>query len=551
MSADLALINGNVITVDQKDRVAEAVAVKSGKIIRVGRSSEVKELTDSKTKIIDLRGKTVTPGMIDVHNHFAMSGINEVYVFNLRYPKVKSIKEVLRIVKEEAERTAPGKWVQGRGWDEALFDERRYVDRWDLDSVSPRNPVMLTHTSGHYIAVNSFALQRAGITRETPEPRGGTIVRDPKTGEPTGVLKEEPAMNLVKKVVPAWSVEETERGISRAQELVLTEGITTIKDPGVDDVSLKAYRNLRRRGELRVRAYLLYKVDTASQTLDAVKRLKVGGDNTLWLGGLKMFLDGSGMGRTAWMYRDWNKNFRERDVGNKGYPVTDPGEFKRMVKTAHEAGFQIGTHAIGDRAIDYTLDVYEEALRESPSKTMRHTIIHSNAPTPKALEKMKQIRNNLAIETQSPFLYFIGDSYAGNFGPSRSKRMIPLRSYAKLGITVGNSADWFVCPFPPRFGIWAAMERRTWKETYGPHPFSLVESVTAREALRTYTAMAARCLLMEDRLGSIELGKYADLVVWSDDLYSVPTHKIRDLSVEMTIVGGKIEHLSPTTTIEA
>jgi len=551
MPVDLALINGNIITVDRRDRIAEAVGVGSGKILKVGRNAEIRSLIDSKTKVIDLLGKTVTPGMIDVHNHFAMSGINEVFVFNLRYPKVKSIRELLKIVREEAEKTAAGRWVQGRGWDEALFEERRYVNRWDLDPVSPKNPVVLTHTSGHYIAVNSLALRLAGISKGTPEPRGGTIEKDPKTGEPTGILKEEPAMNIVRKVVPPWSVEETERGIARAQELVLTEGITAVKDPGVDNVSLEAYRNLRRRGELRLRAYLLYKVDTASQTEDAVNSLKVGGDDTLVLGGLKMFLDGSGMGRTAWMYRDWNKNFRERDVGNKGYPVVDPDEFKRMVKIAHKAGFQIGAHAIGDRAIDFTLEAYEEALKESPRRSSRHTIIHSNAPTPRELERMKRLGDNLAIETQSPFLYFIGDSYAGNFGPSRSRQMIPLRSYIERGITVGNSADWFVCPFPPKFGIWAAIERRTWKETYGPHPFGRRESVTVRDALRTYTALAARCLFMEDKVGTIETGKYADLAVWSDDLYSVPTRRIRDLSIEMTIVGGKIEHVNPSATVQA
>ncbi|MFQ6075359.1 MAG: amidohydrolase, partial [Candidatus Bathyarchaeia archaeon] len=269
----------------------------------------------------------------------------------------------------------------------------------------------------------------------------------------------------------------------------------------------------------------------------------------LRLGGLKIFLDGSGMARTAWMHEDWNKNFTERDEGNRGYPVIPVEEFREMVKAAHRAGFQIGVHTVGDRAVDEALHAYQKAFEEAPSKDARHSVIHAIVPTEEALDKMVELNDNIVVETQSPFFYFIGDSYAGNFGPKRVKRMIPLRSYMKGGITVGNSSDWFVCPFPPRFGLWAAIVRKTWKGTYGLQPFGTEESITVQEALRTYTILAAKCLFMEGRIGSVEGGKYADLVVWSGDPYTVSTEALKDLRVEMTIVRGRIVYREPSANI--
>ncbi len=524
--------------------------MESGRIVKVGSRHQVERLIGKTTTVIDLRGKTVTPGLIDTHAHFAQSGINQVYVLNLRYPKVKSIAEAVKLVKTQTDKTPQGRWVQGVGWDEALFDERRYVTRWDLDPVSSDNPVILEHTSGHYIAVNTYALNLANVTKDTPQPSGGTIVKDPDTGEPIGVFIEPPAMDIVRNLVPPWTVDEAEVGIKKAQELFLGEGVTTVKDPGVDDITFAAYQNLRKRGELKMRIYMLYTVDSLTSAEEAVKRLTKGGDDLMKLGGLKIFLDGSGMGRTAWVYEDWNKNFTDKDTGNRGYPVIQLEEFRRMVKVGHKAGFQICVHAIGDRAIDETLSTYEAALAEAPRKDSRHSIIHAILPTKMALQKMEKLGDNVVIETQSPFLYFIGDNYAGNFGPDRSRRLIPLKSMLKRGITVGNGSDWSVCPFPPRFGLWAAVVRKTWKGLYGLQPFGTEESITVREALRTYTVMAARCLFMEDAIGSIEPGKYADFVVWSSDLYTAHVEALKDLKVEMTIVGQKVVYRDSSSNID-
>jgi len=541
LSADLVLVKGNVITVDPTDRICESVAVKAGKILSVDTNNEIKKFIGEQTRVIDLKGRTLTPGMIDVHGHFAMGGTSHLFVLDLRYPKVKSIAQILKMIKERVSASEPGQWIQGRGWDEALFDEQRYIDKNDLDPITPDNPVILRHTSGHYIAVNSLALKLAGVNKDTPEPIGGTIVRNPVTRGPTGVFMEGPAMNLITEIVPPWTVKEVEEGIKKAQELYFTEGLTSVKDPGVDDTGLIAYRNLREMGALKIRSYVLYRVDSARAVNMAVENGVFGGDDMLNVGGVKIMFDGSGMARTAWMYEEWNKNFTELDKGNFGYPVTPVKTMKEIVKAAHDADLQICTHTIGDRAMDVAMDAYEEAIKDNPRGDVRHSLIHANAPSYEQMDRMSDFGSNLVIETQSPFLYFIGDNYAGNFGPERSKRMIPLKSMLDRGIIVGNSADWSVCPFPPRYGLWAAVERKTWKGTYGSHPFGLDESVTVKDALRTYTILAAKCLFMEDKIGSIESGKYADMVVWSEDLYNVPVENLKDVKVEMTFVGGQLQ----------
>jgi len=238
------------------------------------------------------------------------------------------------------------------------------------------------------------------------------------------------------------------------------------------------------------------------------------------------------------MYEEWNKHFTEVDTGNVGYPVTPVKTVKAIVRVAHDAGLQIGIHAIGDRAMDVAMEAYDEALTATPRGDARHSLIHANAPSSEQMDRIAGLGTNLVIETQSPFLYFLGDNYAGNFGPERSKRMIPLKSLLDRGIVVGNSADWPVCPFPPRYGLWAAVVRKLWKGTYGPRPFGREESVSVRDALRTYTRLAATCLFMDETIGSIEPGKYADMVVWSDDLYAVPIDHVKEVTVDMTFVEG-------------
>jgi predicted amidohydrolase YtcJ len=263
-------------------------------------------------------------------------------------------------------------------------------------------------------------------------------------------------------------------------------------------------------------------------------------------------MDGSGGARTAWVYKDWNKNSTGIDRGNHGYPLTNPDIYRQQVRLFHQAGVSVGTHAIGDHAIDWVVDTYAEVLKEKPTPGLRHSIIHANIPTDHAIDTMASLQKNYDAgypESQPPFVWWIGDTYAGNFGPERSLRLNPFHTYLSRGIIWGAGSDYSVTPLPARFGIWASVQRETLKGTYGAHPFGTAESVDVHTALRSYTAWAARQLFLEDKIGSIEPGKEADIAVWDKDMYTIPAAELRDLKCEMTIYNGEVVYRARNTPV--
>jgi len=553
---DTVLINGKIIQVSAADSTVEAVAIKSGKIIAVGSNKMVKKLTGHKTQVIDLKGLTATPGLIDSHCHF--SGTGMLYVLDLSYPAVETIADVRGKIKYMIETLRAGEWVQGRGWDEGKFSELRYIYASDLDPVSPNNPVWITHTMGHYGTANSYALKLANINKNTPDPPGGTIDRYPD-GTPTGVLKES-AQGLVRRLIPRFTPEQVEKGIVKIVEEFNKEGMTAVKDPGIGPGKWQAYQRVLAKNKLTVRAFILW--DTG-ETIEAARRLieRVGpftkpyistGDDTLISGGIKIYLDGSGGARTAWLYKEWNKNYKEVDKGNYGYPVMDPKIFRKQILMFHDAGLHVSVHAIGDRAIDWVVDSYALALKENPIHGLRHGLIHCNIPTDRAIEMMAEMQKNHDSgypESQSTFMWWIGDTYAGNFGPERSLRLKPFKTYLARDIIWGGGSDFSVTPFAARYGLWASIARRTLLKVYGSVPYGTEESVDIHNALRSYTIWNARQLFMEDKIGSIEEGKCADIAVWDKDMYTIPTDEIKDLKCQLTMVGGKIVYKAPETPI--
>jgi len=554
--ADLILINGKVLTVDAKDSIAEAVAITGGKITTVGTNKDVMQQATSATRVIDLHGRTVTPGLIDTHNHFAMGGVGLLYHVSLS--DAASIDDVLRKVREKVATLKPGEWLQGEGWDEGKLAELRYVYASDLDKVAPNNPVWLTHTTGHYGAANTYALKLAKITADTKNPTAGTIDRDAQ-GAPTGVLKES-AMQLVTKLIPPETPEQTRNGILKMIDGFHEEGMTAVKDPGIEESTWAAYRQVLQDGKLTVRVFALWLGGTTTESAHKViahiaplpKPPQSLGDDRLLSGGVKLFMDGSGGARTAWVYKDWNKNGKETDTGNKGYPALDPETYRQMVRLFHQAGIHVGTHAVGDRAIDWVVDTYAQVLKETPTPGLRHSIIHANIPTDHAIETMAALQKQYDAaypETQAPFVWWIGDTYAGNYGPERAARLNPYKTYLSKGILWGGGSDFFVTPFPARYGIWSSIARETLKGVYGFHPFGTAESVDVHTALRSYTSWAARQLFLEDKIGSIELGKRADLGIWDRDLYAVPTADLKDMKCEMTIFDGQIVYKAASTPI--
>jgi predicted amidohydrolase YtcJ len=547
--ADLVLTNGVVITVDARDSIAQAVAIRGGRIVLVGSSADVQRLVGPRTEVIDLRGRTATPGLIDTHVHFSEPADT------LDLGDARSMDEVIARVRAWASKVAPGTWVRGGGWDEGKLAERRYITAADLDKAAPDHPVYLTHTTGHYGVANSLALRLSGVTKDPADPPGGTIDRD-KDGQPTGVMKER-ATGLIR--AGGGGGGGGGRGGMRDNVLRIIEGfnregMTGAKDLNITQAKWDLYKTLLEEGRLTVRVFALWRggaslqaAEQAIASIDAQPKPPASlGDGRLLSGGVKLYIDGSGGARTAWMHDDWNKDLVGVDTGNKGYPANNPAYpevFKQQVALFTRKGVHIGTHAVGDRGIDVVVDTYADVLKANPVKGLRHSIIHANVPTDHAIEVMAQLQKTYDAgypEAQAPFLWWIGDTYAGNFGPARNPRLEPFKSYEKRGVIWAGGSDYNVTPYAARYGLWASVARETQAGAYGKTPFGMAESVDIRTALKSYTIWAAHQMFLETRVGSLEAGKDADIAVWDRNLYTVPTSELKGLVCEMTLLAGKV-----------
>ena len=547
-TADIVLLHGHVITVDSTDRIAQAIALGGGKILAVGTDAEITRLVGPATRRIDLHGRTVSPGLLDAHVHFANGGTDRLLVVSVGYPAVKSVGDVVRVVGAQAAKVGAGLWVEGNGWDEGKLAEKRYITAKDIDAVSPKNPVWLEHTTGHYGVANSIALARAGITKASKDPPNGTIDRYPD-GTPTGVLKEA-AQGLVVRLIPARTSAQLDAGIADLAAAFSAEGMTGAKDPGIGSAEWASYQRVAKAGKLPVHIFALWSGGTTAADARAVIAARSAmsqpynstGDDRVIAGGVKLFMDGSGGARTAWVHDEWNKNTTEVDVGNRGYPAANPDTLRALIRMYHDAGMHVSTHAVGDKAIDWTVDSYAMALAANPRRGLRHGIIHANIPTEHALGEMARLEREFDAgypEPSASFTWWIGDTYATTFG-ARTKRLNPFASYLKRGIRWANGSDFFVTPFPARYGIWSAVARETLLGAKGADPFGRSEAVDVRTALKAVTIWAARQLFLEKKVGSIEVGKYADLAVWDRDPYSVTTAELKEMSCQMTLFQGRI-----------
>jgi predicted amidohydrolase YtcJ len=547
--ADLILVNGRVLTVDPADRVVQAVGVAGNRIVAVGTTVEVERAAAPNARRIDLHGRTVTPGLLDAHAHFAAGGVTRLYVLDLSYPNVRSIADVAAAVRAKVATVPRGTWIEGRGWDEGKLAERRVITAADLDAASPENPVFLTQTTGHYAVANSVALRLGNVTKDTPDPPNGTIDRA-ADGAPSGLLREA-ATALVRRVVPSRSAAETEAGIRDLVKAFNAEGMTGVKDPGISTETWNTYKKVKSDGALTLRVFALWRgepsVDAAKRVITehaaATRSNEITADNHLVAGGVKLFADGSGGARTAWLYDDWNKDYRGTDAGNRGYPASNADTLRMLIRMYHDAGMHVSVHAIGDKAIDWVVNTYDQAMRENPKKGLRHGIIHSNIPTDRAIDLMARLQRDFDAgypEPSATFTWWIGDTYAGNFGPQRSLRLNPFKTFRSKGMIWANGSDYSVTPFPARYGIWAAIAREPALGVHGGDAFGQAESVDVHTALRAVTIWAARQMFLENKIGSVEVGKFADLAVWDRDFYSVPTSQIKDAKCLMTMFDGRI-----------
>jgi predicted amidohydrolase YtcJ len=359
-------------------------------------------------------------------------------------------------------------------------------------------------------------------------------------------------------IIPPPSNDHRKQGILKSIDNLHHEGMTSIKEIG-SPRTWTAYQELLAEGKLDERVCMLWRADnsleTAKATLAEIQKNprppQSLGDGRLVACGAKIFMDGSTAGRTAWVYQPWHKNFTEIDEGNVGYPNMDPEVYRQMVRLFHQAGVTVGTHAIGDRAIDWVVDTYAQVLKESPTPGLRHTIIHAYLPTPHAVTTMATLQKQYDTgypELQPGFLWSIGKTISASLGPERVPHTMPLKTYLENGVRWGGGSDYYVTPLAARYGLWASVERET---IAGTHPFGTSEAVDIHTALRSYTAWAAPLLFLEDKVGTLEPGKRADIAIWDSNLYAIPPEKLKDIKCEMTILNGRIVYKDDHTLITA
>ncbi len=531
MKAALAFVNGNVLTMDDSFPAAQAVAVRDGRITAVGDTATVKEWIGPDTTVIDLHGRTLLPGFHDSHMHLLSYAAS---LQNAHLNNLTSIARVIEVMQDQAARTPPGQWILGRGWDQNFYVEGRYPTAADLDQASSVQPISIQHVSGHALAVNTAALRLAGITRDTPDPAGGHIDRGPE-GEPTGVLRETAAA-LVSRFYFPFPAERARAALPAAMQSAHAAGITSITDDSARSLvgGYRAYLPLMRElwasGIPMVRTcQLIY--FTELETMLAEGLHTGDGDEQVRVGAVKLFADGSFMAQTAALREPFS------DLpGSRGLYYIEPSSLAALVLKANRAGLQTGIHAIGDAGIDSALDAIAAALADSPREDHRHRIIHFEVLTEDILDRAKELE--VGADIQPKFVATQGGWVVSRVGEARARLTFPWKMVLERGIPCAGSSDCPVEPFTPLLGIHAAVNRQV--DSIPGMTFNPEERLTPEAALRLWTMGSAYSTFEENIKGSITPGKLADLVVLSGDPLTVPPASIRELQVEMTIVGGRI-----------
>jgi predicted amidohydrolase YtcJ len=530
LDADLLLRNGHIVTMDPDHKSATAMAVRDGKILAVGDDAALAGCASARTKIVDLQKHTVTPGLIDVHTH-AMEWAKSILrgQIDATYPNVHAISDIMQEVRRRAATLQPGQWILGAGWDDSKFTERRYITRQDLDAVAPNNPVYLDHVSGHLAAANSATLKLAGIDKQTPNPQGGVIEHD-QVGEPTGILKDT-AMSLVTSFLPKDPDDINVRAAQLVSQKGAELGLTTIHDIFLSADEIRGYQEAHQRGWLKIRVQMAPQI--ASQA-DAEKLAQMGvhtgfGDDVLKFGAAKMFADGGMGARTIAIYPPGVIG----EPDNLGVLRWKPEDMQKAHLTAAAAGWQLETHAIGDRAMDEVLDSYAAVTKQLGLKDPRFRIVHAGVSTP-AIQKRLQAQH-VVVDGNPPFVYWIG-SWFQKYGPERVRWSYPAKSYIDNGIIEAAGSDVAVTPISPWWGIWAAVVR---KELQSGQVLAPEERITIEQALTLYTRNGAYAGFEEERKGMLFPGKLADFIVVDRDLLTVPSDELKEVKVLSTYVGGQ------------
>ena len=532
-SPDLVLINGKVLTMDNRSSVVEALAVLDGKILATGSNASVKAIASPQTRVLDLAGKTVVPGLIDTHAHFKAAGLSEYVVIMNR---AKTVVEALDAIKAFAARKKPGEWVVGSGWHPpSQLAEKRYLTKQEIDGVAPNNPVYL-RTVGHFSMANSLALQKAGVDKSTPDPSGGSFEKD-ASGELTGLLVET-AIERVEKAVPPWSEEDEVRQYKIAQGVLNSFGITSVVEGATEPRDIRTLQKIAVSGEASLRAGLMFRPEppadmAAWEAVISGNGASSGfGDDWLKFAGIKIFYDGGMTLKTALMrevYPDSHDNYR-------GIAQQTPERLKQMVSICNRYNWRVGVHAVGDLGIDHVLDAFEAADKEKSIRDRRFVIIHASLIRPEQMERAQKL--GVRIDFQNVFMWDKAATVERFLGRAVADRAVPTKTLIeKMGLeNLGAGTDFPVNPVNPLLNMYVMVAR---KDINGK-PYGASEAINREQALRLYTSAAARYTFDEGRKGTLEPGKLADLVVLSADYLTVPEDQIKDIKADVTIVGGKV-----------
>lgn len=526
-TADMILVNGKVWTVDKPRPLAQAVAVKGGRILAVGSNDEIRRLKGAGTRELDLKGRLALPGFIDNHTHFSSGGFQ---LQNVDLRDAESQTEFAERIRARAAKY-PKRWITGGDWDHDNWPGGELPAKELIDAFTTQTPVFVNRYDGHMALANSLALKLAGVTRETPDPPGGSIVRDPRTGEPTGVLKDE-AMGYVYSKIPDPSDEELLDAVRLALAEARRLGLTTIQDMSSSS-DVRAYKALQQKGELTARLYCRLPISQWERVARPGMQAPFG-DEWIRLGSLKGFADGSLGSSTALFFEPFTS-----DPTTRGLPsdILQDGRLESWSLSADRAGLQLSIHAIGDSANSRILDIMERIVRENPKRDRRFRIEHAQHIRPSDFRRFAALG---VVASVQPYHAIDDGRWAEKrIGHERCKSTYAFRSFLDAGVRMTFGSDWTVAPLSPILGIYAAVTRRT---TDGANPGGWFpeQKITVQEAIEAYTINNAWAEFAESDKGSITPGKFADLVVLSDDILTIDPALIAETEVVLTIVGGAI-----------
>lgn len=524
--ADL-VIYGRVWTGDLLKPWADAVAVAGDRVVAVGDSAAVARLIGAGSRVIDNGKAMVTPGFMDGHLHFTDGGFQLASV-DLR--PANSPAEFIARLKAFASERRPGEWILGGDWDHERWPGSPLPRREWIDSVTPRNPVFVNRLDGHMALANSAALRAAKISRETRDIPGGVIVRDPGTGEPTGILKDD-AMGPVQRAIPEPTAAQRDAALRRALAYAASKGVTAFAHVSVAPADLGTYLRAKQAGELTARAALYFPLETWHTVADTIARLGRG-DDWVWVGGVKGYVDGSLGSTTALFYAPYDD-----DPKTSGVLVTPEDSLRAWISAADSAGLQVAVHAIGERANGLLLDIYDSVARAHGDRDRRFRIEHAQHLR---REDISRIARSGVIASMQPYHAIDDGRWAEKrIGPERIKTTYAFRSLLDQGAHLAFGSDWTVAPIDPILGIYAAVTRRT-LDGKNPNGWVPEQKITVEEALRAYTGGNAYAVFAERSRGKLAPGYLADLVLLDQDLTAIPPEAIERVGVRATVVGGKV-----------